>query len=152
MEDKVEEVTTVTHSPEAVVKTTRQVKPEVHTEHPQKVFEKKKVIFRSHQIIWYILVFIEVMLGFRVTLLALGANPSSGFANLIYTVTGSLVAPFQGILPTTVPTTGGQVFEWATLIASVVYAFVAIGIVYLIQLVKPVSPQEVSEAVDNTVA
>ncbi|MBP7832395.1 MAG: YggT family protein [Candidatus Levybacteria bacterium] len=148
MEEKVEEVTTVSQ-PESVVKTTRKVEPTIRTEHPQHVYEKKKVIFRSHQVIWYILVFIEVLIGFRVALLALGANPLSGFTSLIYGITSPLVAPFQGIIRTNVTANGGQAFEWASLIAAIVYLFVAMGIAYLLQFLKPVSPREVSEAVDT---
>lgn len=149
MEEHVEEVTTTVNStPESVVKTTRQVNPQVKVEHPQKVYTKKKVIFRSHQIIWYILGLIEVLLGFRITLLALGANPNSGFTGLIYTITAPLAVPFQGILRTSVEPSTGSVFEWSSIIAAIVYLLIAVGIMQLVQFIKPVSPQEVSEAVD----
>lgn len=154
MEEKVEEVTTVRQVPEAVVKTTRTVEPtsQVRVEHPQRVYAKKKVIFRSNQIIWYILGLIEILLGFRITLLALGANPSSGFTSLIYTITAPLAVPFQGILRTSVEPSTGAVFEWSSIVAAIVYALIAVGIAQLMQFMKPVSPQEVSEAVDDTPA
>lgn len=143
-----EEVTTVQTTPEKVVHTTTQVvPPAVKTEHPQRVFDKKKRIFRAYQIIWYILVVIEVLLIFRVTLKALAANPLSGFVNLIYTITDPLTLPFQGILRTSV--TSGSVFEWSTIIAGIVYALIAVGLVHLLQMFKPVNPHEVSETVDN---
>lgn len=147
-----EEVTTVRQAPEAVVKTTRTVNPtpQVRVEHPQRVYAKKKVIFRSHQIIWYILGLIEILLGFRITLLALGANPASGFTSLIYTITAPLAVPFQGILRTSVESSSGAVFEWSSIIAGIVYALIAVGIAQLMQFMKPVSPQEVSDAVDDT--
>lgn len=150
--EQTEEVTTVTEAPAAVIKTTKQVAPQVRTEHPQKVYAKKKAVFRTHQIIWYILGLIEVLLGFRITLLALGANPSSGFVSLIYTLTNPLALPFQGILRTYITSTGtvtGAVFEWSSIIAGIVYALIAVGIAQLMQFLKPVSPQEVSEAVDT---
>lgn len=140
-------VTTVSSAPEQVVKTT-QVTPGVKTEHPQKVYTKKKVIFRAYQIIWYVLAVIEILLIFRVTLKALAANPNSGFTSLIYTITDPLALPFQGILRTSV--TSGSVFEWSTIIAAIVYALIAIGLVQLFQFLRPVGPKEVSEAVDNT--
>ena len=143
------EVTTVSkETPEQVVKTTTKVvPPPVKTEHPQRVFEKKKAIFRTYQIVWYILGVIEVLLGFRMALKALGANPLSGFVNLIYTLSDPLALPFSGILPTTI--SGATVFEWSTIVAAIVYALVAYGLVHLLQMVKPVTLHEVSEAVDE---
>ncbi len=117
------------------------------TKNPQKVFAKKKAIFRTYQIIWYILAIMEILLGFRMVLKALGANPLSGFVSLIYTLSDPLAMPFAGILHSSI--SGASIFEWSTLIAALVYAVLAYGIVYLIQMVKPVTPSEVSEKVDN---
>lgn len=137
MEEKIQEVTT-----------TRTDAVAINTEHSQKTFEKKKIIFRTHQIVWYILGFIELMLGFRIALKALGANPESGFASFVYSLTSPLAAPFQGIFRTSV--SNASVFEWSTLVAALVYAIVAYGIVYFIQLMKPVSSKEVNQTVDHT--
>jgi hypothetical protein len=128
--------------------TTRTENVAVNTEPPQKSFEKKKVIFRTHQIIWYILGFVETLLGFRMALKALGANAGSDFTSFIYTLSDPLALPFQGIFRTSV--SSGSVFEWSTLVAALVYALIAYGIVYFIQLMKPVSPKEVNQTVDNT--
>ena len=135
-------------STQEVRTTTRTESPVVSTDPPQKTFVKKKAIFRAHQIIWYILGFIEIMLGFRVALMALGANPTSGFTTFVYGLTDPLAMPFQGIFPTSV--SGASAFEWSTVLAALVYALIAYGIVYLIQLVKPVSSTEVNRTVDNT--
>jgi len=76
------------------------------------------------------------LLAFRFTLKLLGANPSSGFVDLIYSVTNVLVAPFTGIFST--PTAEGDivssVFETSTLVAIVVYALIAWGLVKLVNL------------------
>jgi hypothetical protein len=141
-----QEVTTVSQ-PTQVVKTSKTVTPPIRTEHPQRVFEKKKAIFRTYQVIWYILAVIEVLLGFRVVLKAFGANPFSGFTSLIYGLSEPLALPFNGILRTSV--SGNSVFEWSTIIAAAVYALIAYGIAYLLQMVKPVTPSEVTENVDN---
>ncbi len=116
-------------------------------EHPQKVYAQKKAIFRAYQIIWYVLGVIEVLLIFRFVLKALGANPFSGFTNLIYTLSNPLALPFSGILTT--PVVSGSVFEWSTLIAAVVYAILAYGLVQLFQLIKPTNPTEVQQKVDT---
>lgn len=149
MEQVTEEVTTVhkEQPAEVVHTTTRTVPPPVKTEHPQQVYEKKKVIFRTYQVIWYILAVIEILLGFRMTLEALGANTASGFTSLIYVLSNPFALPFRGILPTYV--SGASVYEWSTIVAVIVYAVIAYGIVHLLQLVKPVTPDEVVGSVDN---
>jgi len=120
---------------------------EIAVDSPQKTYQTKKAIFRSYQIIWYILGVIEVLLAFRVILKFLGANAFSGFTNFIYAISGPFALPFSGILGTTV--SSNLVFEWSTLIAMAVYAIVAYGIVALFQLIKPTNPEEVEQTVDN---
>ena len=144
-----EQVTTVSRSaPAQVTQTTKTVTPPpVQTEHPQKVFEKKKVIFRSYQIIWYILGIIEILLIFRFLLKMIGANPFSGFTNLIYTLSNPLALPFIGVVSPMV--SGTSVFEWSTVIAGMVYLLLAYGIVQLFQFIKPVTPDEVNKEVDS---
>lgn len=141
-----EEVTTVRETPQQVVKTTKVVNPGVQTEHPQKVFNKKKTIFRFHQIIWYILIFIEVLIIIRTVLKVIGANPASGFVSLIYGITDLLVLPFQGIIATSV--SGNSIIEWSVMFAAIIYLLIAWGLVYLLQFIKPVTPKEVEAQVD----
>ena len=137
-----QEVTTVESSnPKQVVKTTTVATPTVKGEPPQKVYEKKKTIFRFNQVIWYILGVIEVLLAFRFTLKALGADPFSGFANLIYALTEPLAGPFRGILNAS--TSGNSIIESSTLVAAVVYLCIAWGLVYLLDLVYPITPKDI---------
>jgi len=112
-----------------------------HGDAPQKVFEKKKTIFRFNQIIWYILGFIEVLLIFRFALKALGANTYSGFANLIYAITTPLTTPFNGILG--VSTAGNSMLEASTVIAGIVYLCIACGLAYLLNIIYPITPKDV---------
>lgn len=141
--DTTEEITTVEEtSPDQVItKTTRQIEPEVKGEAPQKVYEKKKTIFRFNQIIWYILGLIEVLLIFRVALKAVGANSSSGFTSLIYSITAPIAVPFSGILGVSI--TGNSLIEWSTVVAAIVYLCVAWGLVYLLDLIYPITPKDV---------
>ena len=144
---EVQEITTVEKSPpsQGVRKVTKIVPPLVQTDHPQKVFEKKKVIFRAYQTIWYILGVIEVLLAFRIFLRMLGAYPT-GFTNLIYFLSAPLAVPFRGILKTT---DEGGIIEWSTFVAMVVYLLLAYGLVKLLQFIKPVTPDEVEKEVDS---
>ena len=148
--EEVERVTTVSRDePSHVVETTRTVgTPPVQTEHPQKAYVKKKAIFRTYQIIWYVLGLIEVLLTFRVLLKMLGANEGSGFVNLIYAISDPLALPFRGIFNITAVTPGAY-FEWSTLVAMIVYLIIAYGLVHLMQIVKPTTPQEVERKVEN---
>lgn len=142
-----EEVTTVENSvPSQVVKkTTTQIDPLIKQEAPQKVFDKKKKIFRINQKIWYILGAIEVLLGFRFILKALAANPDSGFTNFIYAISGPFALPFRGILAESI--SGNSLIEWSSMFAAVVYLVIAGGLVYLLDLINPVSQEEVEMAV-----
>ena len=138
-----EEVTTVENqTPVKVVKKTiKQTDPEVVGEAPQKVYEKKKTILRSNQIIWYILGFIEVLLTFRLFLKMLGANQYTGFTSFIYSITAPLALPFSGVVG--ISATGGSVLEWSTIIAGIVYLCVAWGLVYLLEIIYPITPRDI---------
>ena len=147
-ERRVEEVTTVSRIPqERLVTTKTVVTPPVGYEHPAKTYEQKKVIFRAYQAIWYILGVIEVLLAFRILLKLVGANPGSGFTDLVYIVSDPFALPFQGVLGTSV--SSSSVVEWSTFIAMIVYGVIAIGIIELMKFMKPTSPEEVTSNVDT---
>jgi len=132
---------------EQVVRRTTVVTPAVVLDSPQKTYETKKAIFRSYQVIWYILGVVEVLLAFRVLLKLLGANEFSGFTRFIYAASQPFSSPFEGIFGFS--GVEGMIFEWSTLIAMAVYAIVAYGIVALFQMVKPTNPTEVDNSVDT---
>ena len=141
--ETVQEVTSVSNEPQHVVrKTTTHVEPDVHGEVPQKVYEKKKNLFRASQIVWYVVGLIDVLLVFRFVLKAIGASPYTGFTNLVYSITGVLVVPFQGIVGVT--QSGNSLIEWSTIIAGVVYLCIAWGIIYLLDIVYPITPRDVA--------
>jgi YggT family protein len=74
--------------------------------------------------IYLIFGLIEAVLLIRFVLKALGANAEAGFAQLIYGMTGPLVAPFLGLFGTP-QAASGATLELHTLIALVIYALVA---------------------------
>jgi hypothetical protein len=138
-----EETTLGSNAPEHMVKsTTTHVRPQAQGDPPQEVYEKKKTIFRASQIIWYIAGLAEVLLVFRLALKVVGANPYVGFTNFIYGVTAVLIVPFQGIVGVT--QVGNSVIEWSTIIAGMVYLCIAWGIVYLLDIVYPITPHDVA--------
>lgn len=109
--------------------------------------KEKKLIFRTYQVMWYLLGLIETLLLFRFAFKMFGANQGAPFVRALYAVSDGLTWPFRGIFP--VGAVEGSVFEWSSLVAMAVYAVIAYGLIYLIQLVKPVDQEDVEEAVDN---
>lgn len=95
-------------------------------------------ILTTKRIVYYILGVIEVLLAFRLIFKLLGANPASGFVSGIYTLSNIFLSPFMGIFRTAsargVETQA--VLEPATIVAMIVYAVLAWGIVKLIEILK----------------
>lgn len=100
-----------------------------------------KPLFRGTQIIWYILTIIEVVLLLRFVLRLLAANPNAGFTDFIYSFSLLFVAPFQAVFRNTA-VQGGSVFEWTTLLAMIVYYVLALILIKLLVMGKPVSSAE----------
>jgi len=102
-----------------------------------------KPLYKGTQIVWYLFGLLEFFLAFRFGFRLLGANPNTGFVSFIYTVTRPFILPFSGIFG------GVQVYgvalEWGTLLAMVVYFFVAWALVNLFLISKTVSTPEAAE-------
>ncbi len=74
---------------------------------------------------------IELLLGVRILFRLFGANPSTPIVSWLYDATAPLLAPFSGIFPN--PSfKGGSILEIQTLIALLVYGFIAYLISYLV--------------------
>jgi len=87
-------------------------------------------------VIYFLFGALDILLVFRFVLRLLGAGTGSSFVNFIYNLSAAFIWPFQGIFSSTVAP-GAEtvsVFEPATLIAIIVYAVVAWGIVKLISI------------------
>lgn len=95
--------------------------------------ERRMGLFQLNRILWSILAFLEILLAFRFVLKLIAANPDSGFAMLMYGITGVFVAPFKGLIAT--PRFGGSSLEVTTLIAMAVYALIFWGIAHVIRMV-----------------
>jgi len=94
----------------------------------------EKKAFTSGRMVYYILGVLQSLLAFRLVFRLLGANPESGFVSFIYSVTNIFIVPFEAIFRSA--TTDGietrAVLEFSTIIAMIVYALIAWGIVKLI--------------------
>ncbi len=102
---------------------------------------RTKPLYRGTQIVWYILEIVEALLAFRFVLKLLGANASAGFTSFIYRVTYIFATPFLNVFQSN-QITNGNIFEWTTLLAMVVYWVIAIAIVKLFLMGRPVSTPE----------
>jgi len=81
---------------------------------------------KATQWIWLVLSIIEALIGLRVLLKVIGANPASPFAAFIYNASDIFLFPFAGLVNT--PAVGTAVLEFSSIIAMLVYALVAWGI------------------------
>jgi hypothetical protein len=91
---------------------------------------------KSEYLIYYIFGALEILLAFRLVLKLMGAGVSSAFVSFIYGLTGLFILPFEGIfrrgLSQGIETT--SILEPATVIAFIVYALLAWGIVKLVRI------------------
>jgi len=103
-----------------------------------KVYRSNQNNLQSRKIVLYILGAFEALFAFRLIFKLLGANPGSTFVSLIYTISGEFLTPFSGIFRAAV--TDGietdSVFEPTTIIAMIVYAVIAYGVVRLFEIYK----------------
>jgi hypothetical protein len=104
------------------------------------VTTETKSVASSSQTVEYLIYFLfgilEILLGFRLVLKLMGASVASGFVNLIYSITGIFILPFEGIFrrATTEGIETTSILEPSTLVAIIVYVILAWGIVKLIKI------------------
>ena len=115
------------------------VDPRVNrVENPRDVYENENVR-RANIRYWitrttyFVLGVLEIILLLRFLFRLLGANQSSSFVVFLYNLSHVFVVPFYGIFND--PTFGNSVLEITTLIAMLIYALLAWGIVSLGRLV-----------------
>ena len=83
--------------------------------------------------VYFVLGVLEVILLLRLIFRLLGANQSSAFVMFLYNLSHIFVGPFNGIFND--QALGNSVFEISTLVAMVVYALIAWGVVSLGNLI-----------------
>ncbi len=96
----------------------------------QVILRRREELVKLSQFITLIFVALEALIGLRVLLKLIGANPASPFANLVYRFTDVFLAPFNGL--TTTPSAAGMVLEIPAIIAMIVYAMLAYFIIRFI--------------------
>lgn len=78
---------------------------------------------------------IESILGLRILLELLGANPLTPFVSWLYEISRTLLYPFQNIFPSPV-LRGGFVLDMSSVVALFTYAFLAYLLSELIRFIS----------------
>jgi uncharacterized protein YggT (Ycf19 family) len=89
--------------------------------------DKAAAVGWVNKLIWFIVGLMAALLAIRFILLLAGADPNAGFAQLIYGLTGWMVAPFNGLFGVNQTFDGSAVagrFAPEVLVAIVVYILI----------------------------
>jgi hypothetical protein len=82
--------------------------------------ERRIATFKITYVIWLVLGLLEALIGLRILLKLMAANPDNPFAMLVYNFSYIFVFPFMGL--TVTPAASGMVLEISSFIAMGVYA------------------------------
>ncbi len=93
---------------------------------------RDELFYRLSQLVWLIFGAIEGLIGLRVLLKLVGANPANLFADWVYTSTDLLLTPFLGLTRT--PTANGIELDVPALIGMLVYMLLAWGLIQLVEI------------------
>ena len=112
----------------------------VHEEHviENVNLEYRESVYKVSQVIWLLFGGLEALIGIRVILLLIGANPANGFTAFIYQVTQLFLWPFQNLIAN--PSFQNMTLEVTSIIAMIVYALLGWIIVRMIWVVFYRSP------------
>ena len=104
----------------------------VHEEHVVENvnLEYRESVYKVSQIIWLLFGGLEALIGIRVILLLIVANPANGFTAFIYQLTQLFLWPFQNLIAN--PTFQNMTLEVTSIIAMIVYPLIGWAIVRLI--------------------
>lgn len=101
------------------------------TEHPNA--ERRVAVAKAAQFIWLLVVALEALIGLRVVLKLIAANPANPIATMVYALSDFFLWPFWGL--TVTPSAQGMVLEIPSLIAMFLYALLGWLIVRLVWVV-----------------
>ncbi|MFO7585231.1 MAG: YggT family protein [Anaerolineales bacterium] len=98
-----------------------------------KGFERQLMTVRFTRFIYLAFGALESLIGLRIILKLLAANPSNPFAAFIYQLTDLFLKPFAGLVSN--PAIGGMVLELTSMIGMLVYGLMGLGVIQLVNLV-----------------
>ncbi len=106
---------------------------ETRTFRQRELSDRQIILRKITRFIWWATGVLEGLIGLRVLLRMMAANPGNPFANFIYAITNVFLWPFQSL--TTNPSSDGIVLEVSSVIAMMVYLVFAWILVELLWLV-----------------
>jgi hypothetical protein len=92
--------------------------------------EQRLIITRITQVLWLLFGFLEALIGIRILLKLIGANPAAFFSQIIFGITEVFLWPFSGLVGN--PAVGAFQLEVTAIIGMVVYALIAWGLTRLL--------------------
>ena len=92
--------------------------------------EYREALYKVSQFIWLLFIGLEALLGIRVILLLIGANPANTFTAFVYQLSELFLWPFRNIVAN--PAFQNHVLEITSIIAMIVYPLIGWAIVRLI--------------------
>lgn len=99
----------------------------------QRELSERQIILRKiTRFIWWATGVVEGLIGLRILLRMMAANPGNPFANFIYAITDVFLWPFQTLVAN--PSSDGVVLEISSVIAMMVYLVLAWIVVELVWL------------------
>ena len=112
----------------------------VHEEHivENVNLEYRESVYKVSQVIWLLFGGLEALLGIRVILMLIGANPANWFTAFVYQLTQLFLWPFQNLIAN--PSFQNMTLEVTTIIAMIVYGLLGWIIVRLIWVIFYRSP------------
>ena len=99
-----------------------------------------QTLAKATQIIWLVTGGLQALIGIRFILRLLAANPQAGFAQFVYGITAVFLVPFTGLFDD--PAANGSVLELSSLVAMLVYALFAWGVVRVIWVTFGETPSD----------
>jgi YggT family protein len=95
--------------------------------------ERQLLIARLTRFLSLVFAILESLIGLRILLKLMPANPSNLFAQFIYQMTDLFLRPFASLVGN--PAGGGRVLELTSLVAILVYALIGWVMIQLVRLV-----------------
>lgn len=92
--------------------------------------EYREAVYKVTQFVWLLFGGLEALIGIRVILMLIGANPANPFAALVYQLSELFLWPFRNLV--TNPGFGNSALEITSMIAMIVYPLIGWAIVRLI--------------------
>jgi uncharacterized protein YggT (Ycf19 family) len=104
----------------------------VHEEHVVENvnLEYRETVYKMIQFVWLLFGGLEALIGIRILLLLIGANPVNWFTSFVYQLSEIFLWPFRNIVGN--PAFQNHVLEITSLIAILVYALIGWAITRLI--------------------